>query len=287
MKITEQFKAKRCVFSIECFPPKQTTQMEKMRTTLQEMSRLTPDFISVTFGAGGSAGGVSTVEVADLIQNELGIPALAHLICMGNDQASAAAILDQLEQVGVYDVLALRGDRTPTRPESPDFVHACDLTAFIKESKPEFSVHGACYPEGHPEAENLRRDVENLCTKQAAGAEHLVTQLFFDNMHFYRFLNLARRADITLPVSAGVMPIVKRSQIERTVALSSASLPSDFTRMISRWQDDPAALYDAGIDYAVRQLRDLIEGGADGVHLYAMNDAAVAAKVYDGIRDLL
>lgn len=287
MKIVEQFKTKRCVFSIECFPPKQTTQMEKMRTILQEMSRLKPDFISVTFGAGGSSGGVSTVEVADLIQNELGIPALAHLICMGNDRASAAAILDQLEQVGVRDVLALRGDRTPTRPESPDFVHACDLTAFVKEYKPDFSVHGACYPEGHPEAENLRKDVENLCTKQAAGAEHLVTQLFFDNMHFYRFLNLARRAGITLPVSAGVMPIVKRSQIERTVALSSASLPSDFTRMISRWQDDPAALYDAGIDYAVRQLRDLIEGGADGVHLYAMNDAKVAEKVYDGIRDLL
>ena len=129
--------------------------------------------------------------------------------------------------------------------------------------------------------------MENLCIKQAAGAEHLVTQLFFDNMHFYRFLNLARRAGITLPVSAGVMPIVKRSQIERTVTLSSASLPSDFTRMISRWQDDPAALYDAGIDYAVRQLRDLIEGGADGVHLYAMNDAVVAEKVYEGIRDLL
>ena len=287
MKIIEQFKSKRCVFSIECFPPKQTTQMEKMRATLHEMKTLAPDFISVTFGAGGSAGGVSTVEVADLIQNELGIPALAHLICMGNDRASAAKILDQLEQVGVHDVLALRGDRTPTRPESPDFVHACDLTAFIKEKKPMFSVHGACYPEGHPEAENLRQDVENLRSKQEAGAEHLVTQLFFDNMHFYRFLNLARRAGITLPVSAGVMPIVKRSQIERTVALSSASLPSDFTRMISRWQDDPAALYDAGIDYAVRQMRDLIEGGADGVHLYAMNDAVVAEKVYDGIRDLL
>lgn len=287
MKITEQFKAKRCVFSIECFPPKQTTQMEKLRATLHEMKKLHPDFISVTFGAGGSAGGVSTVEVADLIQNELQIPALAHLICMGNDRKNAANILDELEKIGVHDVLALRGDRTPSRPESPDFVHASDLTAFIKEYKPGFSVHGACYPEGHPEAENLRQDVENLRMKQAAGAEHLVTQLFFDNMHFYRFLNLARRAGITLPVSAGVMPIVKRSQIERTVALSSASLPSDFTRMISRWQDDPAALYDAGIEYAVRQLRDLIEGGADGVHLYAMNDAAVAEKVYEGIRDLL
>lgn len=287
MKIVDQFKAKRCVFSIECFPPKQTTQMDKLRATLFAMKDLAPDFISVTFGAGGSAGGISTVEVANLIQNEIGIPALAHLICMGNDKASASRILDELEQVGVHDVLALRGDRTPSRPASPDFVHASDLTAFIKAYKPDFSVHGACYPEGHPEADTLRQDVENLCIKQAAGAEHLVTQLFFDNMPFYRFLNLARRAGITLPVSAGVMPIVKRSQIERTVALSSASLPSDFTRMISRWQDDPAALYDAGIEYAVRQLRDLIEGGADGVHLYAMNDAAVARKVYDGIRDLL
>ena len=287
MKIVDQFKAKRCVFSIECFPPKQTTQMDKLRATLFAMKDLAPDFISVTFGAGGSAGGISTVEVANLIQNEVGIPALAHLICMGNDKASASRILDELEQVGVHDVLALRGDRTPSRPASPDFVHASDLTAFIKAYKPDFSVHGACYPEGHPEADTLRQDVENLCIKQAAGAKHLVTQLFFDNMHFYRFLNLARRAGITLPVSAGVMPIVKRSQIERTVALSSASLPSDFTRMISRWQDDPAALYDAGIEYAVRQLRDLIEGGADGVHLYAMNDAVVARKVYDGIRDLL
>lgn len=287
MTITEQFKAKRCVFSIECFPPKQTTQMDKLKDTLLQMQAMDPGFISVTFGAGGSAGGVSTAEVADYIQNELHVPTLAHLICMGNDETRAAEILDQLESVGVRDVLALRGDRSPSRPESPDFKHASDLTSFIKWKKPDFSVHGACYPEGHPEADSLLHDVENLRIKQAAGAEHLLTQLFFDNMHFYRFLNLARRAGITLPVSAGVMPIVKRSQIERTVSLSSASLPSEFTRMISRYQDDPVSLYDAGIDYAVRQLRDLIEGGADGIHLYAMNDAAVAAKVYDGIRDLL
>ena len=261
--------------------------MDKMKTTLTAMQKLNPDFISVTFGAGGSAGGVSTVEVADFIQNDLHIPALAHLICMGNDEASAAEVLNRLDAIGVRDVLALRGDRTPARPESPDFAHASDLAHFIKYKKPHFSVHGACYPEGHPESETLRKDVENLCIKQRAGAEHLLTQLFFDNTCFYRFLNLARRAGVTLPISAGVMPIVKRSQIERTVALSSASLPSEFTRMISRWQDDPAALYDAGIDYAVRQLRDLIEGGADGVHLYAMNDAAVAEKLYDGIRDLL
>ena len=299
MTITEQFKAKRCVFSIECFPPKQTTQMDKLKDTLRQMQAMDPGFISVTFGAGGSAGGVSTAEVADYIQNELHVPTLAHLICMGNDETRAAEILDQLESVGVRDVLALlrwldESQQADKLFENQQLLrqpivrkHASDLTSFIKWKKPEFSVHGACYPEGHPEADSLLHDVENLRIKQAAGAEHLLTQLFFDNMHFYRFLNLARRAGITLPVSAGVMPIVKRSQIERTVSLSSASLPSEFTRMISRYQDDPASLYDAGIDYAVRQLRDLIEGGADGIHLYAMNDAAVAAKVYDGIRDLL
>ena len=287
MTITEQFKAKRCVFSIECFPPRQTTQMDKLKATLQQMQTLNPGFISVTFGAGGSAGGVSTAEVADYIQNELQIPTLAHLICMGNDQIRAAEILDQLEAVGVRDVLALRGDRSPTRPESPDFAHASDLAQFVWQTQPEFDIHAACYPEGHPEAATLAQDVANLRFKQEAGATHLLTQLFFDNMHFYRFLNLARRAGITLPVSAGVMPIVKRSQIERTVALSSASLPSEFTRMISRYQDNPESLYAAGIDYAVQQLRDLIEGGADGVHLYAMNDAKVAAAVYEGIKDLL
>ena len=287
MQISQMFKRKPCVFSIECFPPKQTANFGKMKDTLRTMRTLNPDFISVTYGAGGSTGGVSTVEVAEFLKNDLNVEPLAHMICMGSDKAKAAQLLDQLNAAGVRNVLTLRGDRTPTRPESPDFKHASDLTAFIKWKKPNFSVHGACYPEGHPEADTLLHDVENLRIKQAAGAEHLLTQLFFDNMHFYRFLNLARRAGITLPVSAGVMPIVKRSQIERTVALSSASLPADFTRMISRYQDDPASLYDAGIDYAVNQLRDLIEGGADGIHLYAMNDAAVAAKIYDGIRDLL
>ena len=158
---------------------------------------------------------------------------------------------------------------------------------FIRDHAPDIEVSGACYPEGHPEAESLTADVANLLHKQQAGAAHLVTQLFFDNGKFYRFLNMARKAGITLPVSAGVMPIVRRSQIERTVALSSASLPSAFTRMISRWQDDPESLRKAGIEYAVNQMRDLIEGGADGVHLYAMNDAGVATAVYDGIRDLL
>ena len=285
--ISQLYRQKPCVFSIECFPPKQTTKFAAMQDTLRRMKALDPDFISVTYGAGGSAGGVSSVQVASFLKNELGIQPLAHVLCMGRDRQKAAAQLEALRAAGVRDVLALRGDRTPLRPESPDFHHACDLMDFIRDTAPDISFAGACYPEGHPEAESLAADVANLRHKQQAGASHLVSQLFFDNGKYYRFLNMARKAGVTLPISAGVMPIVRRSQIERTVALSSASLPSAFTRMISRWQDDPQSLYQAGIEYAVEQLRDLIEGGADGVHLYAMNDAGVAAAVYDGIRDLL
>lgn len=285
--ISQLYRQKPCVFSIECFPPKQTTKFAAMQDTLRRMKALDPDFISVTYGAGGSAGGVSSVQVASFLKNELGIQPLAHVLCMGSDRQKAAVQLEALRAAGVRDVLALRGDRTPLRPESPDFHHACDLMDFIRDTAPDISFAGACYPEGHPEAESLAADVANLRHKQQAGASHLVSQLFFDNGKYYRFLNMARKAGVTLPISAGVMPIVRRSQIERTVALSSASLPSAFTRMISRWQDDPQSLYQAGIEYAVEQLRDLIEGGADGVHLYAMNDAGVAAAVYAGIRDLL
>ena len=285
--ISQLYRQKPCVFSIECFPPKQTTRFATMQDTLRRMKALDPDFISVTYGAGGSAGGVSSVQVASFLKNELGIQPLAHVLCMGSDRQKAAVQLEALRAAGVRDVLALRGDRTPLRPESPDFHHACDLMDFIRDTAPDISFAGACYPEGHPEAESLAADVANLRHKQQAGASHLVSQLFFDNGKYYRFLNMARKAGVTLPISAGVMPIVRRSQIERTVALSSASLPSAFTRMISRWQDDPQSLYQAGVEYAVEQLRDLIEGGADGVHLYAMNDAGVAAAVYDGIRDLL
>lgn len=285
--IAQLFQEKSCVFSIECFPPKQSTKFADMQQTLRRMKELHPDFVSVTYGAGGSAGGVSSVQVANFLKNDLGILPLAHTICMGSDREKMAVQLDDLRAVGVHNVLALRGDHTPLRPESPDFHHASDLMKFIRKTAPDMEFSGACYPEGHPEAPSLTADVANLLHKQQAGAVHLVTQLFFDNGKFYRFLNMARKAGITLPVSAGIMPIVRRSQIERTVALSSASLPSEFTRMVSRWQDDPASLYKAGIDYAVHQLRDMIEGGADGVHLYAMNDADVAEAVYDGIRDLL
>ena len=192
--ISQLYRQKPCVFSIECFPPKQTTKFAAMQDTLRRMKALDPDFISVTYGAGGSAGGVSSVQVASFLKNELGIQPLAHVLCMGSDRQKAAAQLEALRAAGVRDVLALRGDRTPLRPESPDFHHACDLMDFIRDTAPDISFAGACYPEGHPEAESLAADVANLRHKQQAGASHLVSQLFFDNGKYYRFLNMARKA---------------------------------------------------------------------------------------------
>ena len=287
MYIRQMFAQKPCVFSIECFPPKQVENYEKMQKTLLRMGQLHPDFISVTYGAGGSAGGVSSVDIAAFLKNQVGVEPLAHLICMGSDRQSMTDTCDKLFASGVQNILALRGDHSPLRAESPDFAHASDLAAFLRAHYGSFGISGACYTEGHPEADTLAEDVENLKKKAEAGVSHLITQLFFDNSKYYRFLNLARKHGVDLPVSAGIMPIVKKNQIERTVALSSASLPAAFTKMVARYQDDEAALYEAGIEYAVNQIRDLIEGGADGIHLYAMNNADVAEKIYSGIRDLL
>lgn len=288
MYIRQIFAKKPCVFSIECFPPKAADNYPKMQQTLREMKELHPDYISVTYGAGGTApGGISTCQIASFLKNELGIEPLAHLTCMGADPGKVDGVLDQLFGAGVQNVLALRGDKNPNLPLSREFPHASDLAAYIRGKYGSFGLSGACYPEGHTESESLARDVAMLKVKEEAGVSHLVSQLFFDNAKYYRFLNMARKAGVDLPISAGVMPIVRQSQIQRTVALSSASLPSAFTKMIARYQDDEASLYQAGIEYAVNQLRDLIEGGADGVHLYAMNNPDVARQVKQGIEDLL
>ncbi len=287
MLISEMFRKKECVFSVEVFPPKKGSAIKtSLYPALQSIRTLGPDFVSVTYGAGGSAAGESTVQIASHIKNELGVEALAHLTCVNSTRDKVRGILSALKKENVQNVLALRGDGSPDLPRCRDFMHASDLAAEISRFG-GFDIAGACYPEGHFECSCLRLDVENLRYKVEAGATHLISQLFFDNGYFYRFLNMARKAGLDVPVQAGVMPIVSLRQIERTVSLSSASLPSKFTKMISRYSEDSEALFDAGIDYAVEQIRDLITGGADGIHLYAMNNAAVAERVYDGIKDLL
>ena len=287
MQIREKFDQKPCVFSLEVFPPKKAgATVESLYPTLDAMCQLHPDFISVTYGAGGGPASDATGQIAAHIKNDLHVESLAHLTCVNATRAQVAHTLDVLQQNHVENILALRGDLNPDVPRQTDFLHASDLAAEILR-RGSFGVAGACYPEGHVESDTLRQDVENLRFKQEAGVSHLITQLFFDNISYYRFLNLARKCGIHLPVQAGIMPIVNKRQVQRTVALSSASLPSAFTKMLSRYDQDEAALFDAGIDYAITQIRDLIEGGADGIHLYAMNNAEVAARVYAGIQDLL
>lgn len=287
MHIYEKFKEKPCVFSIEVFPPKKAeATAESLYPALKTMSALNPDYISVTYGAGGGQAGKSTGEIAAHIKNELGIESLAHLTSVNASRSQVLETMNILKENNVENILALRGDLDPAVPHETDFPHGSDLAQFIHENS-DFGIAGACYPEGHVESSSLREDVANLKYKQQAGVGHLITQLFFDNIHYYRFLNLARKTGITLPVQAGIMPIVNKRQIQRTIALSSASLPPKFTKMISRYDHDEQALFDAGIEYAVEQIRDLIEGGADGIHLYAMNNAVVAQRVHEGICDLL
>ena len=286
MKIINLFSEKKCVFSIEVFPPKQEASFDAMLQKLDALAALKPDFISVTYGAGGSAAGRGTADIADYLKNTLSVEPLAHLTCVNSSRDQIGTALDDLRNRRIENILALRGDKNPNVPPRDDFHYASELAQAITEYG-GFSLAGACYPEGHVESASLARDVESLQYKIDAGVSHLITQLFFDNGTFYRFLNLARKAGITVPVQAGVMPIVNVRQISRTVALSSASLPHSFTKMISRWEHDEQALFDAGIDYAISQIRDLITGGADGVHLYAMNNPEVARRVYDGVSDLL
>ncbi len=286
MAIADCFREGHTVFSCEIFPPKKEGPISTVYETLEGLSQLRPDFISVTYGAGGGPGaGTATVEIAAMVRR-YGIQPLAHITCMGAARQQTAALLDRLAGAGVDSVLALRGDRTPGPPPVSDFPHASDLTAFIRSGW-DLSVSGACYPEGHFESESLVEDTLNLRKKVEAGAGHLISQLFFDNSAFYAFVERARIAGIGVPIQAGIMPVVNRRQIERMVSLCGASLPPKFARMISRYGDNPQAMRDAGIAYAIDQIVDLVANGVQGIHLYTMNNPQVARRIYDSVQSLL
>ncbi|MBC5582225.1 methylenetetrahydrofolate reductase [Anaerofilum sp. BX8] len=285
MRIHELFAGEKPVFSLEVFPPKKNGSIEGMYRTLAELADLRPDYISVTYGAGGTAAGLSC-ELSSHVKHRLGIEPLAHLTCINSSRSQVEQVLDRLRDEQIENVLALRGDRVPGLEPKSDFSHADELMRFVS-GRYDLSLAGACYPEGHPDSESLQADVESLRRKQEAGAKHLVTQLFFDTDPYFRFLDRAAAAGVTLPVQPGVMPIVKLGQIQRTVALSSASLPASFSKMITRYEYDADGLYKAGIQYAVSQCLALLAGGAPGVHIYTMNNADVARQVYQGIRGAL
>lgn len=259
--------------SFEIFPPKGELSIESARTIAQELAKLDPAFISVTYSAGGSGNKQATAEIAAMIQDDHDVPAVAHLTCAGASQQSISAAIADMKDRGIRNVLALRGD-LPEGYEPGDFRYAKDLIPVLADAG--FCVGAAAYPEGHIDCDSLRLNVEHLRQKQDAGASFLVTQLFFDNDCFYRFREGAEAAGITVPITAGIMPFMSKAQIQRMVFMCGASLPSPIIKLLARYEDDPASLRQAGIEYACRQLTDLQAHGVEGLHVYTMNNPEIA-----------
>lgn len=290
MKISKIFEEKNSknkpVLSFEIFPPKKEAALQSIDETLSLLCDLHPDFISVTFGAGGSTVDNKTVEIAKKIKNEYGIEPLVHLTCLHYSKAEIEEILGQLEMAGIENVLALRGDINPDIPMKYDFKYANELVEFIK-SRGDFGISGACYPETHLEAASAIEDIRNLKRKADAGAEHLVSQLFFDNEVFYRFVEKTRIAGINAPIDAGVMPVTNKAQIERMVHMCGARLPLKFQKVLQKYENNKEALFDAGMAYTINQIVDLIANEVEGVHIYTMNNPIVAKRICDGIKNLV
>lgn len=286
MQIASLFRQNRTIFSLEVFPPKKTSPIDTIYKTLDDLKDLHPDYISVTYGAGGNTGDTSTADIATNILNKYGILPLAHLTCVSYTRQEIGQILDSLKEKGIKNILALRGDVNPTIPLKREFSYASELVEYIR-GKGGFYISGACYPEGHVDAEDIDKDIEHLRLKVDAGAQHLISQVFFDNSHFYNFVEKARKSRITVPIQAGIMPVINKSQIERMVTLCGASLPSKFTKMMQRFEHSPVAIKEAGIAYAVDQIVDLVSQGVDGIHLYTMNNPYVARRISESIKGII
>lgn len=284
MRIAELFRRKSAVWSFEVFPPKAQSGMDGINATLAELADLAPDYVSVTYSAGGSRN-AHTAEVARKVR-ALGMEPLAHITCVNSTRQEVLSALENLKASGVENVLALRGDRVEGAT-STDFRYASDLISFINSNGFDFDVSAACYPEGHPESESMLADVRHLKEKVDLGVTHLNSQLFFDNDDFFRFMDMVRLAGIDVPVQAGVMPLVKASQFGGIVKMTAAKIPSKISRMYARFSDDPESLCEAGIAYATDQIIDLLSGGVDGVHLYIMNNAYVARRITENVRPFL
>jgi methylenetetrahydrofolate reductase (NADPH) len=284
MKTVEFFK-KKTVLSYEVFPPKRTSPVNTIYDTLSELKELSPDFISVTYGAGGGKNNNQTFEIASTIKS-YGIESVSHLPCIGLTKEEVSAKLKELKRAGIENILALRGDVPSEDCIQGDFRYASDLIAFIK-SQGDFNILAACYPEGHIEAESKLEDIRNLKRKVDAGANHLVTQLFFDNEFFYSFIERCQLADINVPIEAGIMPVINKKQIERMATLCGVTVPKKFLTMMERYENNPIAMRDAGIAYAIDQIVDLIAQGVEGIHLYTMNNPYIARKIYEAIHSLI
>ena len=286
MRIDALLAAKRPLFSVEFFPPKTQEATEQLFGTARALRELEPDFVSVTYGAGGSTR-EGTVEITRALKDDLGFEVMAHLSCVGETSEGLAATLDRIEQAGIENVFALRGD--PPRGQ-PDFVQplgglgsAAELAAFISE-RYDFTIGGACFPEVHPEAPDLETDLDYLKTKVDAGASFLITQLFFDNRVYFDFVDAARRKGIDVPILAGVIPVASFAQTRRICDLCDASIPERLEAAFAAAGGDPEREFELGVAYAAQQCSELLIAGTPGVHFYALNRAPATRAVLGALR---
>lgn len=272
--------------SFEVFPPKKEEDFPNVYETLKLLSSLQPDFISVTYGAGGSKS-KKTVDIASYIQNELHINAIAHITCVGNKKETIDDVTNEMIQHNLSCILALRGDRPTYMSEeqylSRDFLYADEMIHYLKKYK-DLHIAAACYPEKHYEASDYDTDLNFLLQKVNAGVDFLISQLFFDNEIFYRFLDKARQKGIQVPILAGIMPITSSKQLGTTISLSGSSVPKKLSDLIATYGDNPQDMKKAGIDYAINQIMDLQNNKVDGIHLYSMNKPNTTAQIVNAIR---
>ncbi len=290
MKLTRVFEKNEYSLSFEVFPPKTDDVYDSVKTATEEIARLKPSFMSVTYGAGGGTSKY-TLEIAKNIKREHGVASLAHLTCVSSTKETVRARIADFKNAGIENVMALRGD-IPKEMQSADrslwdYRHAIDLIAELKASGVDFCIGGACYPEVHPESVSQKEDIRYLKEKVEAGCDFLTTQMFFDNNLLYNFLYKIREAGITVPVIAGIMPITNAKQVERAVTLSGSFMPQRFKSLVDKFGSDPMAMKQAGIAYATDQIIDLYANGVNFVHVYSMNKPDVAEKIQSNLSDIL
>lgn len=273
----------KTVFSCEVFPPKRNDDIYEIYKTLDELKLLKPDFISVTYGAGGS-NSKKTATIAAYIQNICEVEALAHMTAVGMDENTLKSLVFELKKKGINNILALRGDRPRTMTEEEfenrHYRYAADLVKELKKEKDLF-IAGACYPEVHPESLTAEDDIKRLKEKVDTGVDMLITQMFFDNSAFYSFMDKLRGAGINVPVHAGIMPITKYNQLGTSVQLSGSSVPNELSTIIAKYGENSDDMRKAGIEYAVNQINDLKNNKVDGVHIYTMNKADITMAIYE------
>ena len=287
MKISELLCDHRLSISFEVFPPKTESGFESVKSATEEIAALHPSFMSVTYGAGGGTSKY-TLDIAKNIKERYGVPSIAHLTCVSSTKETVKARIEDIKNAGIQNVMALRGD-IPTGMENMprDYKYAIELIREIRESRGDFCIGGACYPEVHPESLSAEHDMMHLKEKADAGLDFLTTQMFFDNELFYKFLDRARGAGISLPIIPGVMPITRSNQIERAITLSGSYMPKRFLSLVDRFGSDPDAMTQAGIAYATDQIIDLFANGVTNVHVYSMNKPQVAKAILYNLSGIL